>query len=127
MPRRKTLRRFDPRGVVSQIVVDDEAKQLAREVEDYAVYARSDIEAKLVERYANTEHAWRQLKEFLSATAEHERLIIRCLLFRDLYHVLALYLSNVRKLQPERAAAPVAPESVPDANEKFAEWLFGTT
>ena len=128
MPRKKLLRRFDPRGVVSQIVVDEEAKHVAREAENYAVLARSDVETKLVERHANAEHCWRHLQELLSRTAEHERVIIRCLLFRDLYHILELYLAYVRTVQPERAAAPVTPGAVPtEAEEKFAEWLFEMT
>jgi hypothetical protein len=125
VPRKKTLRRFDPSGVVSQIVVDEEAKHVAREVANYALLARSDIETKLVERYANVEHCWRHLQELLSATAEHERVIIRGLLFRDLYHILELYLAYVRTVQPERAAAPLTPGAVPtEAEGKFAEWLF---
>ena len=128
MPRRKTLRRFDPRGVASQIVVDEEAKHVAREAENYAFLARSDIETKLVERHANAEHAWRHLQGLLSRTAEHERVIIRCLLFRDLNHILELYLAYVRSVQPERAAAPVTPGAFPtEAEEKFVEWLFEIT
>ena len=125
MPRKKSLRRFDPRGVVSQIVVDEEAKHVAREAENYALLARSDIETKLAERHANAGHSWRRLQELLSRTAEHERVIIRCLLFRDLNHILELYLAYVRSVQPERAAAPVTPGTVTaEAEEKFAKWLF---
>jgi hypothetical protein len=126
MPRKKLIRRFDPRFGVSIVAVEVEAKALAREIEGYALLALSDLEAKRVELHAKCKHCWEHLQLLVEGLPERDQCTLHAVLFRDFYHILELYLAHVREIHPQAAttttgtkkqvAAPAAP---------FSEWLFG--
>ena len=129
MPRPKLARRFQPRHGVSQAALDVEANYVAREFEDYQVLAASDVEAKRVERHANCEHSWKHLNLLLDGLSEGERRIIQCLIFRDFYHILELYLTYVRSGHSTRSSGSPSPPPTArkrsETDDKFSEWLFG--
>jgi hypothetical protein len=129
MPRRNKARRFEPRYGVSQAALEVEAGYLGREVEDYQVFAASDLEAKRVERQADCEHSWKHLHLLLDGMSEAEQRIIHCLVFRDLYLALELYLTYVKSRSPEASSASPSPVKAPGRSQsdpKFSEWLFGS-
>ena len=125
MPRRKLLRRFDPRYGVGASLVAEEAKMLGREAEDCGACSLGQVKDWLKERHQKCTRCWEELQLLLSSLPEPERQVIHCLLFRDFYHMLELYLCHVRTKHPELAMASSAPmkPKKPTSNE-FSEWLF---
>jgi len=124
MPRRNTMRRFEPRYGVSATMIEVEAKALGREVDDYEILAPSDVEQKLKERHEKCKHSWEHLGLLLAGLSEREQRVIYCLLYRDFYHILELYLCHVRARNP--ALVQQVPRATkPDALAgEFREWLF---
>ena len=125
MPKRKFLRRFEPRYSVGASMVAEEAKALGREVEDYEVQSTAQLEKWLNERHALCRRCWEELQLLFGHLPERDRRIIHSLLFRDFYHILELYLCHVRTKHPELSVAspsPPIPEKGPDS--EFNEWLF---
>jgi len=100
MPRRKLLRRFDPQYGVNEGMVAVEAKYLAREIENRETVAPSRIEAWLKTSHNSSHHAWDELQSLVNQLTEQERWIIHSLLFRDFFHILALYLHHLRVKYP---------------------------
>jgi len=125
MPKRKFLRRFEPRYGVGASLVAEEAKALGREVEDCELAAPAEVDAWLAERHALCRRCWDELQLLLGHLPERDRRIIHCLLFRDFYHILELYLCNVRTKHPE-LSTPSPPPKKPtkSADGEFSEWLF---
>jgi hypothetical protein len=119
----KLIRRFEPRYGVSRPMIEDEAKHLAREAESYLRLSLDDLRQKLSERGA----AWNQADEALHALMtdlpEREQLGIKCLLVRDLHHILELYIEHVRSTRGEVPIPIRPPADLP--RQPFSEWLFG--
>jgi hypothetical protein len=125
MPRKKLLRRFEPRYGVSQAALDVEAKYLGREAEDYETLAPSDVETKLIERHANCKHSWEQLQLLIESVPERNQRILNALLFRDFYHILELYLTYLRSAHSQAAISTRSPaKHLAPASSSFSEWLF---
>jgi len=124
MPRTKKLRRFDSRYVVSASVVEEEARFIDPEIENYVRLSRSAIEAKRSERYNLCTQTWEHLKLLLPDVPEQEQRILHCLLFRDLYYVLELYRTYLRQKRPEAANVPPPTVSTESVDEAFSEFLF---
>ncbi len=125
MPRREKVRRFEPRYGVSQEAVEVEAQALGREVEDHELLSPAELDAMCVERYATSKHAWKHLHLLVESLSEQERRVLHSLFFRDMYHLLELYLTYIRVKHPQ-ALAPRPPTSAAakTAPQSFSEWLF---
>lgn len=126
MKRPPRARRFEPRFGVSRLAIDAEAQYLAREVEDYRTYSLSELREKLQERRSTWKQVDASVAHLVPRLPERERLILQCLLVRDVRHVLELYLTHLRSHAPEETpplqAAPTA--EVPPT--PFSECLFGS-
>jgi len=110
---------------VSQVTLDVEAGYLAHEAEDYSVLSASDLDAKRIERHANSKHCWDHLQKLLANLGEQDQRTIHCLLFRDIHQLLELYLTYIR---PKVSSAPTVSLPLPKRNKpesaSFNEWLF---
>jgi hypothetical protein len=132
MPRKKLIRRFEPRYTVSQEMVDREAKYVHLEHADYLLGSIHDLREQL----DKWQPLWRQVNELVESLiqqqGEREALAYRCMIIRDLYHILELYRTCMMKGLPEAsvdAPVPVKPvrqERVEQENKiaPFSEWLF---
>jgi hypothetical protein len=125
MPRRNLARRFEPRYGVSNSMVEEEAKWLGREAEDYETCSPAQVTDWLKERHASCRRRWKELQLLLGHLPERERRIIHCLLFRDFHLILELYLCHVRTKHPEFVASNPPPVTLTKvADDEFGEWLF---
>jgi hypothetical protein len=129
--RKKTQRRFDPRPGVSEFMLDTETVYVGQEFRDYEVLSITGLRAMLKDRQTKIEQSGAVLEQALATMPDRERLIVRCLLSRDFYHVAALYERIVRKDEVAHATGPVEPkpeELTADDEPKpvvpFQEWLF---
>jgi hypothetical protein len=124
MPKRASRRRFDePRRGVSQAMVEAEARELQRELDSYLVQSLTDLNETSQHRSQAYRNADDSLRMAVDHLPERERRAVMCMLGRDLYLVLEVYLAYVGGLQCE-APIPVAnsePTQLP-----FSEWLFGS-
>lgn len=101
MPRKKLIRRFEPRYGVSEEILAFEARYVAQEVEDYRTYAIKDLKDMLAERQSQWLRADGSLQVQCEVLPERERLIVQCLLVRDIYHLLELYARTFAVPSPE--------------------------
>ncbi len=125
MPKKNLLRRFEPRYGVGESVVIEQAKILGREAEDYEALATSQVDEWVNERHTSCRRSWDEFQLLLSGLPEAERQITLCLLFRDFYHILVLYLSHLRTKHPELSVSASAPAPRADKPpSEFSEWLF---
>ena len=132
MPRKKLIRRFEPRYTVSQEMVDREAKYVHLEHADYLLGSMHDLQEQL--------QKWRPLWQQMNVTVEslierqgeREALAYRCMMIRDLYHILELYRTCMMKGLSQDSidvVVPVKParqERIEEENKvvPFSEWLF---
>jgi hypothetical protein len=125
MPRRKLLRRFEPRFGVGASLVAEEAKMLGREAEDCGACALGQVKDWLKERHAKCQRCWDELQLLLRHLPEPERQVIYSMLFRDFHHILELYLCHVRTKHPELSApSPPPVKAKKPGDNEFSEWLF---
>ena len=126
MPRKRLVRRFEPRYGVSEQMIAYEAKYVAREVEDHELLSITDLKQAL----ANTRKAWSQaekvLKEQVPLLAEREQLALQAMIVRDCYHIFELYLAHVKSLIESGSAPNPPPKRVAGIEPvlPFSEWLF---
>jgi len=135
MPRKKLIRRFEPRYTVSQEMVDRESKYIHLEHADYLLGSIHDLHEEL-EKWGPL---WRQINQIaeslIEQQGEREALAYRCMIIRDLYHILELYCTCMRKDLPEHSgqasvkSAPPKPTRVQEEGSAtaivpFSEWLF---
>src|SRR5580658_1194247 len=99
MPRRKLARRFEPRYGVSQSMVDVEAKWVERELEDHLLASTNDLRKRLSEIHARVATAEEGLKATIGRLPDRERLALKCMLARDVFHIAALYETFLRSSQ----------------------------
>jgi hypothetical protein len=133
MARSKLARRFEPRGGVSQPMLDSEARFVARELDDYLLYSIADLRGKLSEIQRKIAAAEYEVQAKLSRLPDRERLALRCMLARDMYHIAMLYSTFVSTPEVAEATgtASPAPEEIDRATDAprpalpFCEWLFG--
>lgn len=125
MPRRRFLRRFDPQYGVNESMLAVEAKYLEREIENRGVLESSRIEAWLAEGHESCRRCWEEFQQLINPLPERDQRIIRSLLFRDFYHILVLYLHELRAKYPN-SSAPSRPLPKPGNKSQIAfdEWLF---
>lgn len=127
MPRKNLARRFDPRGGVSQIVLDEEARHLAQELEDYTMLSTMNLNQMLDERRGKLDILQQELQPLIDGLAERTQLAVLSVLYRDFAHMAALYLAYLRPKDDDPApghAATLATKPAP-APVPFREWLFG--
>ncbi len=96
MPRKKLSRRFEPRFGVSQSMVDVEAKWVERELEDHLLASTNDLRKRLSEIHAKAVTAEEGLKTTIGRLPDRERLALKCMLARDMFHIAALYETFLR-------------------------------
>jgi hypothetical protein len=131
MPRKKLIRRFEPRYGVSRDMLEVETKYVAREFEDSCLYSTADLTARL----ATIRAAWAQsdqvLENAVRALPDRERIAIQCLVARDLFHLIELYCTylQVPSAPPSRltrSTSEKAPKDEPGHERMlpFSEWLF---
>src|SRR5258706_6560504 len=101
MPRKKLIRRFEPRYGVSQELVDLESKYVAREHEDYLLGSIDDLRKRLEQIRICWRRADEAAESLIGLQGEREALAYRCLIARDLYHILELYCTCMRANLPE--------------------------
>lgn len=132
MPRRKLIRRFEPRCTVSQEMVDREAQYVAREHEDYLLGSIDDLRKRLEKLRIRWRQADEAAESLMRLQGEREALAYRCLIARDWYHILELYCTCMRANLPEassdvwkRPSARPAPRVAAEEQMlPFSEWLF---
>jgi hypothetical protein len=91
MPRKQMARRFEPRYGISESMLEVEAGYLAREAEDYRVYSINDLREKLADWQAKLTTAESNLSFSIQRLPDQERLILRCMVARDVWHIAQLY------------------------------------
>jgi hypothetical protein len=132
MPRKKLIRRFEPRYGVSREMIELESKYVAREIEDHLLLSADDLSKRLDEIRSRWRQADAIAERCVRALGAREALAFQCLIARDLYHILELYcqcLSAVVPARPDETTAP--PPDSPNKTDKeeekiipFGEWLF---
>jgi hypothetical protein len=127
--KKEQVRRFEPRTGVSQQMVDNEARFVSREMEDYCLLSLNDLKQKLADRRVAWQQAHDTLEEKVRLLDAREQAAVQCLLVRDCHHLFALYLSFVMsKIQSGEVPARLAPAIEEEAPRlPFSEWLFGAS
>lgn len=120
MPRRKLARRFEPRFGVSQPILDAEASYVARELEDYLVLSTNDLREKLSDMLAKVAIAQSGLQATFDRLPDRERLALKCMISRDVFHIAKLYETFIgTEAAPKQTgiARQLAPEELNSNNE----------
>lgn len=130
MPRKHLARRFEPRFGVSQIVIDEESKYVARELEDRLVWSAEKLTDHLSKVRAQLDRIELELQSHLSPLSPLEQLALRGMLARDFLHIAVLYrtlLTSHRTGDDVRGGTPLEHPSVenPEPVVPFRETLFG--
>jgi hypothetical protein len=123
MPRKKTIRKFEPRFGVSRVMIEAEAKYVARELADYLLLSLCELRETLTKRRENWMLADEGMKAIVRELPERERLAFQCMLFRDFFHILKLYSECAHAVPAEGPKGEPVPEGMPPT--PFSEWLFG--
>ena len=127
MPRRNLARRFEPRYGVGQSMVDAEAKWVERELEDQLINSTNELRERLSELHAKVGSAEEGLKTTLSRLPDRERLALKCMLARDVFHIAALYETFLRSsplVQGATGAIHETPEEVDRQGEPHPALVF---
>jgi hypothetical protein len=129
MPRKKLIRRFEPRYGVSQQMLEMEAKYVGREMEDYLLLSANDLQEKLTRLRQEWTQADQVLGNVVGGLGEREKLAVQCLIVRDMYHLLELYCTHLRTSvgTPAPASSPRRRTDTSAPSERilpFSEWLF---
>jgi len=128
MPRKKLVRRFDPRfGGVSQSMLDAEAAYVAREFEDQLLYSIADLRKCLDGVQAKTAACEGNLKAILDRLPDRERLALKYMLAADICHIALLYETFLRSSKAVSEATgqrSPAPEEVAGGNDTRPVLVF---
>jgi hypothetical protein len=132
MPRQKHARRFETRFGVSQVMLDGEAKWLQRELDDHLIYSLTGLKELLADLQTKAAGAEAELAMRLKGIPDRERLALKCMIARDVFHVGMLYLTLLRSspaVQDATGTHELAPEELDkDENPRpalvFKESLF---
>ena len=119
------VRRLDPFFGISQGMVEQEAKYVGREVEDYCIQSFNELKRLLAERRITCMQVHGSLAESAALLKERERLALQCLLVRDIHHLYALYLSYVQAQIANGDISSAISANIENRVElPFSEWLF---
>jgi hypothetical protein len=129
MPRHKQFRHFNPRGGVSQHMLDVEAQYIAREHQDYLTLSLGDMRQKLHELRGKWMEADQTAEMLVRCLPERNALAFQCLLVRDLFLVLAVYAACLKTARDSTGSEAIIPAPTPrslpiDKTLPFSEWLF---
>jgi hypothetical protein len=132
MPRKKLARRFEPRYGVSQSMIDVEAKWVERELADHLLLSTNELRKNLSDIQAKVASAEVGLREILSRLPDRERLALKGMLARDVFHIAALYETFIRGSQLVQGATGARQETPEEVDQKgnarralvFREALF---
>jgi hypothetical protein len=128
MPRKKLVRRFDPRfGGVSQSMLDAEATYVARELEDHLLYSITDVRKCLDAVQTRMAASESNLQAILDRLPDRERLALKYMLAADICHIAMLYETFLRSSNiVGEATGPhtPAPEEVAGDNETRSVLVF---
>ena len=113
MPRPKLARRCEPRYGVSQTAIDLEAQYVRCEHQDYLLSSQADLSKCLTERQRLCEITEEQLRLCFEDLHERERLAMRCLIVRDFWHLLLMYVTALGGKANESPVVP--PQRKPSA------------
>jgi tetrahydromethanopterin S-methyltransferase subunit B len=120
MPRKHLARRFEPRYGVSQSMVDEETKWVAREVEDQLLRSTNELREHLSELQAKVATAEQSLQSKLGTLSDRERLALKGMLARDVFHIAMLYETFLRCSGSVREATGVSDTTPQELNEDGA-------
>ena len=129
MPRKKLIRRFEPRYGVSREMVEVEAKYVAREMEDRLLASTVQLQEKRTILRDVWKRADQVLEHAVHSLSERDKLAIQCLVIRDMYHLIELYNAHLKAVlsngstESIRAAEPCA-RGREERSLPFNEWLF---
>ena len=108
MPRRKLARRFEPRYGVNQTMLDVECKWVQCELEDHLLLSLNDSREKLAEVHRLVAGAETTLADGLNLLPDRERLALKGMLVRDVYHIAMLYDTFLRTMKlADDATGPI--------------------
>jgi hypothetical protein len=131
MPRKKLLRRFEPRSGVSQAMLEVESGYVRQELEDYLLRSKDELRERLKELNERLATTGESLQAMLAKVADRERLALRCMMARDFLHIAALYESFLGGAELPKPVVPAKPvpeeltaEDEPMPVVPFREWLF---
>jgi uncharacterized protein (UPF0305 family) len=108
-------------------MVDAEAKWVERELEDQLINSTNELRERLSELHAKVGSAEEGLKTTLSRLPDRERLALKCMLARDVFHIAALYETFLRSsplVQGATGAIHETPEEVDRQGEPHPALVF---
>lgn len=116
MPRRTLARRFEPRVWVFESTLGVESRHVGQELQDYLLQSIDErrgrlkaLQVKIVTSEANLQHT-------PSSLPDRERLAIRCMPARDVFHIGALYERFLPSLDATGPSSP-RPEEMTEDDE----------
>lgn len=133
MPRRNLARRFEPRYGVNQSMVEAECKWVKREMEDKLLCSTNELRERLSEIHGKVAAAEDGLRAAFGRLPDRERLALKCMIARDMFHIAALYETFLRSSQYVKGASGAlteTPEEIDRQGEPrpvlvFQQSLFG--
>jgi hypothetical protein len=133
MPHKKLARRFEPKFGVSQLTLETEAKWIGRELEDKLLGSTNELKQQLSQLQAKMAVADESLRTTLARIPDRERLALKCMLARDMFHIAALYETFLQSSEIIRNATGVVTEAPEELDQQgkaqpvlvFTESLFG--
>jgi hypothetical protein len=127
MPHRNLARRFEPRYGATQPMVDMEAKWVERELEDQLVFPINELRKNLSDIQAKVASAEQRLEATLGRLPDRERLALKYMLARDVFHMAALYETFLRYsplVQGATGTVNETPEEVDQQGEPRPVLIF---
>jgi hypothetical protein len=132
MPHPKLARRFEPRGGVSQSMLDHECKYVGRELDDFLLYSIAELRTRFSDLSAKIATAEEELEPRFRVLPDRERLALKCLIARDQFHLAMLYRAFLASSPLEQAtgASTLAVAELSNETDEakpilaFRDWLF---
>jgi len=122
---KKRARRFEPRwGGVSHSAPVEEAKEAAIEVDTYLICSLNELREKLTQLRSKWEQDDAVAEAIIRELPEGVSLAVQCLLYRDSWYLLELYLEYLKQAPRDGARAPKASADAPMTPKLFSEFLF---
>jgi hypothetical protein len=127
MPRRNLARRFEPRYGVNQSMLETERKWVERELEDKLLCSANELRDKLAELRGTVASSEQRLTTTIGQLPDRERLALKCMLARDMFHIAALYETFLRSsplVQDTTGTIRETPEEVDRSGEMRSVLIF---
>jgi hypothetical protein len=117
MSRQKLSRRFEPRYGVSQSMLEAECKWVERELDDHMIRSVCELSTNLSNVRAKAETIEETLRTMLACLPGRERLALKGMLARDVYHIAVLYEKFLRLSQTVQQATGTAKPTPEERDE----------